>query len=163
MWTLAFLLAAPAHAAPEMIPPEAMEVVGHGGSDFTLPLRSGGTFKLSDHRGKVVVLSFWASWCGPCRLELPALSAFATQHPETTFLAVNVDKDPSAAERFLSNLDVKLPIAFDADAVALGAYGVSSMPTMFVVDRKGQVAFQKVGYGQEKGLAELGDALGSLK
>lgn len=163
MWTLALLLNAPALAAPEMIPAEAMEVVGHEGSDFDLPLRDGGNFKLSDQKGRLVVVSFWASWCGPCRLELPALSAFAAKHPEVRVIAVNVDKERAAADRFLSNLDVKLPIAYDPDAIALGAYAVTSMPTMFIVDRKGQVAWQKVGFGAEKGLSELESTLKGLK
>lgn len=156
MW----LLHAVARAAPEMIPAEAMDEVGHVASDFTVPLREGGEFKLSEHRGKPVVLSFWASWCGPCRKELPALSKLAEARPDLTILAINVDRDRSKADAFLAGLDVSLPIAYDSDSVTLGSFSVTSMPTMFVIDRKGGVAFKKTGYSEEHGFTEI---LGALK
>jgi thiol-disulfide isomerase/thioredoxin len=149
------LLVASALAAPEMIPVEAMEEVGHVASDLDVPLRGGGRFKLSDNKGKLVVMSFWASWCSPCRKELPALSKLAATRSDIVFVAVNVDKDSKLAEQFLAKVDVSLPVAFDSDAVALGSYGVTSMPTLFLVDKKGQVALKKVGYGEESGFTEL--------
>lgn len=153
-----------ARAAPEMVPLDAFNAAADPVvKDFELPLLAGGSFHLAEHKGKPVVLSFWASWCGPCRKELPALSAFAGTHPELTFIAVNVDRDRAAADKFLGSVAVNLPIAFDPDAKALGSYGVTSMPTLFVIDRKGQLHWRHAGYGEEKGLTELEAALGELR
>jgi thiol-disulfide isomerase/thioredoxin len=75
-----------------MIPESAMDPVGKPASDFTVPTRDGGEFKLSAQKGKVVIISFWASWCTPCRNELPALAKLARERPEFTYIAVNVDR-----------------------------------------------------------------------
>jgi thiol-disulfide isomerase/thioredoxin len=142
-------------APPEMIPASAMDEVGHIATDLDVPLKDGSRFKLSDHKGKLVVMSFWASWCTPCRKELPALSKLAQERTDIIFVAVNVDRDRSLAEKFLEKVDVTIPIAFDSDATALGSYGVTSMPTLFLVDKQGNVALKKVGYGEESGFTEL--------
>ena len=159
-------LSVAAQAAPEMIPEDvflAAKNADTSAHDFTLPLRGGGSFHFADQRGKKVILSFWASWCTPCRKELPALSAFAAEHPELVVIAVNVDRDSKDAEKFLSSVEVKLPVAFDPDARALGPYGVTSMPTMFLFDSKGEVALRKVGYSEERGFTELNAALKDAK
>lgn len=160
---LALLLSAPALAAPEMIPESALEIVGSSAADFTLPLRDGGEFSLASQRGKTVVLSFWASWCTPCQRELPALSDFAKERTDLVVIAVNVDRERKDAEGFLSKVPVGLPIAFDNEALALGAFDVTSMPTMFVVDPAGVVQFRKSGFSTEKGFTELIAALDDLK
>jgi thiol-disulfide isomerase/thioredoxin len=148
-------LLAVARAEPEMIPVEALEVVGQTASTFELPLREGGTFELASHRGRVVVVSFWASWCGPCRLELPALSALAATRADVTFVAVNVDRQRADAEKFLRAVPVTVPVAFDNESLALGDFSVMSMPTTFVIDAEGVVRHRKVGFSQERGLTEL--------
>jgi thiol-disulfide isomerase/thioredoxin len=148
------LLAAAAMAAPEMIPVDAVDVVGHPAT-LDAPLGDGKTFDISKHHGRVVVVSFFASWCGPCRAELPALAAYAKTRPDVDFVAVNVDRQRPQAEAFLRSVPVDLPIAYDTDAAILGDFGVISMPTTFVVDPKGIVAFKKIGYSAEKGMTEL--------
>lgn len=157
-----FLLPA-ALAAPEMIPESAMELVGHPAPPIEAKLADGSSFTLASKAGKTVVISFWASWCGPCRNELPALSAFAKEHPQFQYVALNVDRDRAAAEKFLTSVKVELPIAYDPEAISMGAYGVMSMPTMFVVDDKGMLAWQKIGFNQERGLSELAATLGVAK
>ncbi len=163
-WLLAALIPL-AQAAPEMIPLEVFESVKRAevGADLELPLRGGGTFRLSDHRGKPLILSFWASWCTPCRKELPALSQFAKEHPGLAVFAVNVDRAQADAEKFLSQVQIDLPVAFDTAGQALGRYGVTSMPTMFLFDRAGGLALRKTGFSEEKGLVELQTALTGLK
>ena len=162
---LALLLAGltlPAAAAPEMIPEEDLSLVGRTAPPIALKTLDGAQFDLETLRGQVVVLSFWASWCGPCRLELPALDKLQQERPDLAIIAVNVDRERSAAERFLSGLDIALPVALDNEALALGQYGVMSMPTMFLVDPNGTVKFEKTGFSKEKGLAELEAAIAEI-
>ena len=146
---------APAPPRPEMIPEEAMDIVGHAVPDIQLQLRDGGRFNLADYRGKVVVISFWASWCSPCRQELPALSLLAKERKDIVFVTINVDRSQADAEKFLANVQMDLPVAFDPESLSMGQFLVMSMPTMFVIDRKGNVHYRKIGYSQEKGFTEL--------
>jgi thiol-disulfide isomerase/thioredoxin len=157
-------LSLPALSAPEMIPVEVFEAARQPAhapdATIELPLREGGTFRLGDQRGSSVILAFWASWCAPCRIELPALSAWAKEHPEVKVLAVNVDRTRPPADRFLASVHFDLPVAFDPDASQLGRYGVTSMPTMFLFDREGKLAWQHSGFSKENGFSELDAALG---
>jgi len=156
-----------AFAAPEMIPEEAwaaaMNAAPESAADFEIPLKAGGTFRMADHKGEKVLLTFWASWCAPCRRELPALSTWAKSHPEVTVLAVNVDRTSAEAESFMRKVSFDLPVAYDPDAKHLGRYGVASMPTMLLFDRKGALVWRHTGYGEEKGLSELDAAVGGVK
>lgn len=163
MWTL---LAAAALAAPEMIPEDVFRSVLESAKpqegavlDVTLPLRDGGTFASAEARGKPLILAFWASWCGPCRAELPALSSWAAAHPDVTVLAVNVDRDRAPAERFLGAVRMDLPTAFDPDGHQLGSFGVESMPTTLLFDRQGRLSWRHAGYSAERGFTELDAAL----
>ncbi len=149
------LISGPASAGPEMIPEADLSLEGRVAPPFEVSTLDGGTFNLEDHRGKIVVMSFWASWCSPCRLELPALDALQKERDDLYIVAVNVDRDRAAAERFLNSLDIDLPVAWDNEALALGLYDVLSMPTMYLIDANGTVKFKKVGFSREKGLAEL--------
>src|SRR5215211_1155458 len=130
-------------AAPEMIPPDDGDLVGRTAPEVEFQLADSKKAKLTDYRGRHVVLSFWASWCGPCRKELPALAELAQKRRDVVFLAVNVDKERPAAERFLRDLGVGLPLAFDTDSSVMGKFDVLSMPTMFMVDKNGTVKFRK--------------------
>jgi thiol-disulfide isomerase/thioredoxin len=127
------------------------------------PLRDGGTFSLGAERGHPVLLSFWASWCAPCRRELPALAKWATAHPEVKIIAVNVDRTRPEADRFLTAVSFDLPVAFDPDARVLGAYGAISMPTMFLFDGQGELVWRHAGYSEQKGFTELEAALGGVR
>ena len=149
------LLAALGLAAPEMIPLEDTALKGRTAPPIEAQLDDGAPFSLDDQRGKVVVLSFWASWCGPCRLELPALSALAAQRPGVAVYAVNVDRERNDARGFLRKVRFELPIVWDNQAMAMGGYGILSMPTMVVLDTNGTVVWTKVGFSREKGLTEL--------
>lgn len=170
---VALLLAAsvPAQAAyPEMIPLEEVKLTGRTAPEVELSTLTGGSFSLQQARddGKVVVLAFWASWCGPCQRELPALKELEkTLDDRVQIVLVNVDKDARDAQRFLRRINLKdddLVVAMDNEAIALGSYGVLSMPTSFVIDRNGTVKLSKVGYSTEKGLTELEAAIaGALR
>ncbi|MBM4393687.1 MAG: TlpA family protein disulfide reductase [Deltaproteobacteria bacterium] len=156
---LALIAAQSAWAAPEMIPETAMDEVGHTASDFTVDLREGGRFTLSEQKGKIVIISFWASWCTPCKKELPALSKLSEERKDLRFIAVNVDRERADAEKFLAALSSPvaptLPIGFDNDAMALGGYSVTSMPTIFVIGKDGVTKYRKSGYSEERGFVEI--------
>ena len=150
-------------AQPEMIPVEDTDLKGRAAPGFSLPLFEGGVVDLEKLRGKPVVLSFWASWCGPCRFELPELSRIQPMYPDVHFLAVNVDREKRAAQKFLSRVQFSLPIAWDNEAMILGEYSVISMPTMILIDKKGTVQYIKVGYSREKKLVELEEKIKGLQ
>jgi thiol-disulfide isomerase/thioredoxin len=150
-------------AAPEMIPEDDTDLVGRTAPGFSLATLDGGQFSLEEQRGKTVVLSFWASWCTPCRYELPALQELSRERPDILFVAVNVDRDVVPAKRFLRGLDLSMPVVLDSNSEALGDYGVMSMPTMFLIDKNGTVQLAKTGFSKEKGLVELEAAIDGEK
>ena len=114
---------------------------GQAAPDFSAPSIGGDTLSLSDYRGKVVMLDFWASWCGPCAQSLPALDALRDEFAGQDFqvLAVNVDRKAKAARTFLRLRPVGYPSVLDPKAAIPGRFGVETMPTSFLIDRDGVV------------------------
>ncbi len=107
--------------------------------DFVLRDLDGQQVRLSDLRGQTVVLNFWATWCGPCRLEIPAFSAYADAHPDVAVLGVAVDGTRAELKGAARKLDIRYPVLI-ADADTKAAYGVHTLPTTVVVDADGQVS-----------------------
>jgi thiol-disulfide isomerase/thioredoxin len=155
-------LASTALATPEMIPERDTDLLGRTAPAFEAKTFDGASFNLEDLRGKTVVLSFWASWCTPCRQELPALSLLQKERDDVVIFAVNVDRQRPPAEKFLRQVQFDLPVVWDNESRAMGQYNVLSMPTMFVVDKAGTIKFRKTGYSRDKGLVELIAALDGL-
>ncbi len=112
----------------------------------------GGTIKLEDYRGKVVLLDFWASWCGPCRKEMPFLAELYKEFEGHDFeiLAVNIDKKKKNAEKFLKKLDVKIkfPVIWDKKKEIPPLYGIKTMPTTVLIDKKGNVRYIHDGFSE---------------
>lgn len=106
--------------------------------DFTLPDVDGGQVTLSELRGQVVVLNFWAEWCGPCRLEIPTFSRFARNHPGVAVLGVATDGTVPRLKRVREHLGIDYPVLL-ADRATVAAYGVSTLPTTVIVDPEGRV------------------------
>lgn len=156
------LSAAAQPATPEMIPVEDLQLEGRAAPDFTLPTLDGGTVALADLRGKPVILSFWASWCGPCRHEMPALVQYQDDHPDVHVITINVDRDTADARRFLQSVQSDLPVGLDNDAAVASQYLVTSMPQSVVIDRNGTVKLVKLGYGTKDGLTEIDNAVRGL-
>lgn len=116
--------------------------------DFTLPALSGGTLRLSDLRGKVVLLNFWATWCVPCRTEMPAIEALYQRYKDQGLevLAVNLDVLSTAGvEAFVSEVKVTFPIILDPSWATAHAYRVFGLPTTYLIDRAGNVVVREVG------------------
>jgi thiol-disulfide isomerase/thioredoxin len=117
---------------------------------FSLSARGGKTINLAQFKGQVVMINFWASWCGPCRTEMPILEDIYKKYKPMgfTMLAVNVEPDTAAAEAWLAKLSkpVTFPVAFDTDSKVSKLYKVPGMPTTVFVDRKGNVRVLHKGY-----------------
>ncbi len=116
--------------------------------DFTLPTRGGKQVSLAQLRGQVVMINFWASWCGPCRKEMPLLEQMHQKYNRLgfTLVGVNVDENSADAEKFLSKVPVSFPVALGGQSDVQKKYGVQAMPSSFFVDRKGTVRYVHPGY-----------------
>ena len=117
---------------------------------FKLSARGGKSVDLAQFKGQVVMINFWATWCGPCRQEMPLLEDIYKKYKPMgfTMLAVNVEPDSKAAEEWLGKLSkpVTFPVAFDVDSKVSKAYKVAGMPSTVFVDRKGNVRVMHKGY-----------------
>ncbi len=115
---------------------------------FTLPSRSGDMVSLEQLKGQVVMINFWASWCGPCRQEMPLLDQMHKRYSSLgfTLLGVNVEANTKDAERWLAETPVSFPVLFDKDSKVSQMYEVSAMPSTVFIDRKGHVRYLHRGY-----------------
>ena len=122
--------------------------VGKPAPDFTLKSMSGENLKLSEMSGNVVLVNFWASWCGPCREEMPLLNALHNKYEPLGFtvLGVNVEEDLTGAQGFLSNVPVDFPVLLDSSNKVSKQYQVIAMPTTVMVDRDGNMRYLHKGY-----------------
>lgn len=116
--------------------------------DFTLKSDSGNNLRLSEHRGEVVMINFWASWCGPCRQEMPILDELQQRYSKAGFtvLGVNVEQDNTTAVKLLKGMDLSFPILFDPTSKVSEMYDVSAMPSTVMVDRDGNMRYLHRGY-----------------
>ncbi len=131
-----------------LTPYAAAEVIQGKAPDFTLKSQSGDNLKLSELRGKVVLINFWASWCGPCRQEMPALDQLYQRYRSLDFtvLGVNVEENADAAKALLKDIPVTFPILFDSANNVSKLYKVSGMPSTILVDRDGNMRYLYMGY-----------------
>ena len=104
--------------------------------------------KLSDFRGKVVYVDFWASWCGPCRQSLPFLNDLRNTHKDKGFevIAINLDEDTALAKKFLEKYSVDYPIVVDPSGKIAEKYELKGMPNAFLLDRKGNISDIHIGF-----------------
>jgi peroxiredoxin len=142
MFVLATMMAMSSLAAA---PPS---LVGKDAPDFVLKARDGKNLRLSEYRGQVVLVNFWARWAGDSRKEMPALDRInkTYQRAGLVVLGVSVDDDVRRADEFATSMDVSYPILFDLAGNTGRDYMIQKMPITFLVDRAGVVRYTNVGF-----------------
>jgi peroxiredoxin len=121
---------------------------GQVAPDFALKSSTGDNMRLSEYRGDVVMINFWATWCGPCRQEMPLLDELYNRYNRVGFnlLGVNIDDDSRRAMQMVEELGVNFPVLFDARKEVSKLYEVEAMPVTVIVDRSGTVRYVHHGY-----------------
>ena len=121
---------------------------GQPAPDFALKSSTGQNLRLSEYRGDVVMINFWATWCGPCRQEMPLLDELYARYQRVGFnlLGVNIDDDSRRAMQMIEELGVSFPVLFDAGKEVSELYKVEAMPVTVLVDREGTVRHVHHGY-----------------
>ena len=135
-------------------------LAGQEAPDFALKSATGANLRLSEHRGNVVMINFWATWCGPCRQEMPLLDDLYVRYERAGFslLGVNIDDDSSRAMEMAEELGVSFPVLFDERKEVSKLYQVEAMPVTVLVDREGTIRHVHLGYQpgyEEKYLTEI--------
>ncbi|NOX49229.1 MAG: TlpA family protein disulfide reductase [Gammaproteobacteria bacterium] len=116
--------------------------------DFTLKSLQGTNLRLEEYRGQVVLLNFWASWCGPCRQEMPILDRIHQRYEDAGFavLGVNVEGEIAPAQKIVDMTNVTFPILIDEGQAVSELYELEAMPSTLVIDRNGVVRYVHLGY-----------------
>lgn len=116
--------------------------------DFTLKSLEGSNLRLEEYRGQVVLINFWASWCGPCRQEMPLLDRLHQRYVDTGFavLGINVEGEEAPARELIDRIPVTFPVLIDEGQLVSELYKLEAMPSTVVVDRDGVVRYIHRGY-----------------
>jgi thiol-disulfide isomerase/thioredoxin len=133
-------------------------LIGQPAPDFALRSFGGENLRLSEHLGEVVVINFWATWCGPCRQEMPLLDEIYVKYRRAglVLLSVNIDEQREPAVEMAKTLQVSYPVLFDGLKTVSKSYQVGAMPVTVLIDREGLVRYVSEGYkpGYEKRYTE---------
>ena len=133
----------------------AQIAVGEPAPDGAVETLDGtGEVSLADHRGKWILLNFWASWCEPCRTEAPAIEKFANQNPDVVVIGMDTEDLSGDAEDFVREFDLSYEMLHDGDGERKDAYGIFALPETFVIDPNGDLALIQRGPVDEKFLDE---------
>jgi peroxiredoxin len=121
--------------------------VGQPAPDFCLETVPGGQACLADYRGQVVLLNFWATWCVPCRAEMPELQEAYRHYQQRGFqvLAINLQEGPGEVEPFMQELGLTFPALLDRDGALSRQYLVRALPASLLIDRQGKIALSRLG------------------
>lgn len=136
---------------------------GGAALDFTLPSNDSNNLRLQEQTGNVMLINFWASWCAPCREEMPYLNAIHNEYADLGVIVwgINVDEKQKDADKAIKRLKVKFPVLFDSANKVAELYKVDAMPTTLIIDRDGNIRYLHRGYQKgyeldyEKQIGEL--------
>lgn len=139
--------------------------IGNRAPDFSLTTLDGRMVKLSDYRGKVVILNFWATWCPPCKAEVPEFERFYQEHHSDSIeiLAVDItsqEKSKEAVSDFIKSYGISYQIVLDETGAAADLYRISAIPTTYIIDAQGIIRQKVTGAMKYQALS---DALAKLK
>ena len=140
---LAFALLAPLGAAAQALTPWP----GGAPPPLALAALDGQPHRLADYRGRVVLVNFWATWCAPCRAEMPSIERLRRSLENEPFavLAVNVGEDPAAVRAFAERVPMNFPLLLDRDAKVSRDWGARALPMTFIVGPEGRIRYQALG------------------
>ncbi len=115
--------------------------------DFTLRTLEGERVSLKDYRGKVIFLNFWATWCGPCRMEMPSMEKLWQDFKEENFLilAVNIQEESKLVSSFMKEMNLSFPVLLDEKGSVARSYGIRGIPTTFFLNSEGETIGTAVG------------------
>ncbi|VAX21833.1 Thiol:disulfide oxidoreductase related to ResA [hydrothermal vent metagenome] len=128
----------------------ASKMEGKKAPDFTLSALGGGEISLSDYRGKVVFLNVWATWCPPCREEMPSMQKLYEHFKGKDFvmLTISIDENKSLVEPFMKELGLTFPVVFDPDQKVASIYKITGVPETFIIDKTGIITHHLLGPGE---------------
>jgi peroxiredoxin len=137
-------------------------MISKSAPEFTLAALNGDTVSLADYRGKkTVVVSYWASWCGPCKVELPELREFYKRYHKADanfeILAISIDEQKADAEQYAAAEKLPFPVLFDPQSKTAEAYSVEGIPTLFVIDQDGKIVHAHAGLEQAMQIQLMGE------
>jgi peroxiredoxin len=134
----------PSEAAPDLKSPAERQAA----PDFRLADSRGTPIKLSDYRGKVVLLNFWATWCGPCKEETPWFEEFENNYRDSGFAVLGIsmgDEGWASVRPFMEEMRINYPVMLGGDATASKYGGIDSLPVTLLIDRNGRIAARQTG------------------
>ncbi|MCM8812178.1 MAG: TlpA family protein disulfide reductase [Candidatus Omnitrophica bacterium] len=137
----------PADSAQDVQPAASRKTA----SDFQLTGLNGEAIELGSFRGKVVLLDFWATWCPPCRAEIPHFNELYSAYKGQGFelIGLSVGEDPEVVRSFVAANDMRYPVAISNEKVEQAYGGIRGIPTTFLIDKKGRIAQKYVGYHEK--------------
>lgn len=158
------VLILPATAAAGRVSKGTAPEIGYSAPNFELTDLNGSEVEFASHRGKVILLNFWATWCGPCRIELPGVQALADDYRGRGFEVITVAGDSAGAEKvgpFVEEMGLTLLTLIDADGNVADMYRVRGLPMTFLIDKNGVIVNILLGYfdWNEKQYRDLVDTL----
>jgi peroxiredoxin len=128
--------------------------IGDPAPEFDLPpfAQKEERFNSIEYKGKIVLVNFWASWCKPCKEELPALEAVYQKYRDKGFevVGINIDKEERNVRRFLSRNPISFKVLLDPESSVIAAYHARAMPSSFLIDRKGTIRWVKFGFSKSQ-------------
>jgi thiol-disulfide isomerase/thioredoxin len=141
----------------------AAALIGKPAPEFELPQLGGGMVGLPQHRGKVVVLDFWASWCGPCRRSMPALDNLQQRFSsDLVLLAINMEESEDTVRAYVDGQEFRSRVLLDLEGITSRSYSVRSIPMQVIVDPEGIVQDVQIGFAPDIE-SRIADRIGKLR